>query len=153
MSIMSRRTVMFRRTLLPAAIAAAIAYSASITGAAAHPTLYQRLGGYDSIQAVVDEAIKNIAADRRINRFFKGANIQRLRRQLADQICAASGGPCVYRGRDMKSAHAGMGIESRHFDALVQDLGKALNKFRVPAREQRELVALLAPTKKDIVTR
>jgi hemoglobin len=153
MSIMSRRTVMSRRTLLPAAIAAAIAYSASITGAAAHPTLYQRLGGYDSIQAVVDEAIKNIAADRRINRFFKGANIQRLRRQLADQICAASGGPCVYRGRDMKSAHAGMGIESRHFDALVQDLGKALNKFRVPAREQRELVAILGPMKKDIVTR
>ena len=146
-------SVMSRRALLPAVIAAAIAYSASITGAAAHPTLYQRLGGYDSIQAVVDEAIKNIAADRRINRFFKGANIQRLRRQLADQICAASGGPCVYRGRDMKSAHAGMGIESRHFDALVQDLGKALNKFRVPGREQRELVALLAPTKKDIVTR
>jgi hemoglobin len=147
------RSVMSRRTLLPAAIAAAIAYSASITGAAAHSTLYQRLGGYNAIQAVVDEAIKNIAADRRINRFFKGANIPRLRRQLADQICAASGGPCVYRGRDMKSAHAGMGIESRHFDALVQDLGKALNKFRVPAREQRELVALLAPTKKDIVMR
>jgi hemoglobin len=144
-------SVTSRRTLLPAAIAAAIAYSASITGAAAHPKLYQRLGGYDAIQAVVDEAIKNIAADRRINRFFNGANIQRLRRQLADQICAASGGPCVYRGRDMKSAHAGMGIQSNHFDALVQ--GKALNKFRVPAREQRELVALLAPTRKDIVTR
>jgi len=141
------------RTLLSAAIAATIAYSASITGAAAQPTLYQRLGGYDSILAVVDEAIKNIAADRRINRFFAGANIQRLRRQLADQICAGSGGPCLYTGRDMKTAHAGMGIKSSHFDALVQDLGKALNKYRVPAREQRELVALLAPTKKDIVTR
>jgi hemoglobin len=144
---------MSRRALLPAVVAATIAYSTSITGAAAQPTLYQRLGGYNAIQAVVDEAIKNIAADRRINRFFKGANIQRLRRQLADQICAASGGPCVYTGRDMKSAHAGMGIKSSHFDALVQDLGKALNKFRVPAREQRELVALLAPTKKDIVMR
>jgi hemoglobin len=145
---------MSRRAFLSAAIVAAITYSASITGAAAHTTtLYKRLGGYNAIQAVVDQAIKNIAADRRINRFFKGANIPRLRRQLADQICAASGGPCVYSGRDMKSAHAGMGIESRHFDALVQDLGKALNKFRVPAREQRELVALLAPTKKDIVTR
>ncbi len=141
------------RTLLSAAIAATIAYSASITGAAAQPTLYQRLGGYDSILAVVDEAIKNIAADRRINRFFAGANIQRLRRQLADQICAGSGGPCLYTGRDMKTAHAGMGIKSSHFDALVQDLGKALNKYRVPAREQRELVALLAPTKKEIVTR
>jgi len=149
---MSRRTLS-RRTLFSAAIAATIAYSASITGAAAQPTLYQRLGGYNAIQAVVDDAIKNIAADRRINRFFKGANIARLRRQLADQICAAAGGPCVYTGRDMKSAHAGMGIQSSHFNALVQDLGKALNKYRVPGREQRELVALLAPTKKDIVTR
>jgi hemoglobin len=144
---------MSRRALLPAVIVAAIAYSASITGAAAHPTLYQRLGGYNAIQAVVDEAIKNIAADRRINRFFAKANIPRLRRQLADQICQAAGGPCIYTGRDMKSAHRGMGIRSSHFDALVQDLGKALKKFKVPAREQRELVALLAPTKRDIVER
>ena len=142
------------RTVLSAAVVAVVTYSASATGAAAQTTpLYYRLGGYDSIQAVVDEAIKNIAADRRINRFFKGANIARLRRQLADQICAAAGGPCVYTGRDMKSAHAGMGIQSSQFNALVQDLGKALNKYRVPGREQRELVALLAPTKKDIVTR
>lgn len=143
------------RTLLSAAVAAVIAFSASATGAAAHTMqpLYQRLGGYDSILAVVDEAIKNIAADRRINKFFAGANIKRLRVQLATQICMASGGPCIYAGRDMKSAHAGMNITSDHFDALVQDLGKALNKYRVPGREQRELVALLAPTKKDIVTR
>jgi hemoglobin len=53
----------------------------------------------------------------------------------------------------MKSAHAGMGIRSKDFDALVQDLGKSLNKFKVPAREQKELVAVLGPMKKDIVTR
>ena len=143
------------RSLLFAAVAAVIACSASATSAAAHTMrpLYQRLGGYDSILAVVDEAIKNIAADKRINKFFAGANIKRLRVQLANQICMASGGPCIYTGRDMKSAHAGMGITSDHFNALVQDLGKALNKYRVPGREQRELVALLAPTKKDIVTR
>ena len=59
-----------RRIFLSAAIAAAIAYSASTTGAAAHTTLYQRLGGYNAIQAVVDEAIKNIAADRRMLNFL-----------------------------------------------------------------------------------
>ena len=145
---------MFGRTLLSAAAAAVIAYSASISAAAAQsPTLYQRLGGYESIQAVVDQAIKHIAADKRINKFFAGANIERLRRQLADQIRVGAGGPCIYTGKDMKSAHAGMGIKSSHFNALVEDLGKALKKFKVPAREQRELVALLAPTKKDIVTR
>lgn len=142
------------RFLLTAALTAVLAHSAIPTNANAQSrTLFERLGGYEPIQAVVDESIKNIAADRRINRFFAKADIPNLRHQLADQICAASGGPCTYTGRNMKSAHAGMGIKSSHFNALVQDIGKALNKFKVPAREQRELVALLAPTKRDIVTR
>jgi hemoglobin len=142
------------RFLLTAALAAVLAHSAIPTSAMAQTrTLYERLGGYEPIQAVVDQSIKNIAADKRINRFFAKADIANLRRQLADQICVASGGPCIYTGRDMKSVHAGMGVKNSHFNALVQDIGKALNKFKVPAREQRELVAALAPTRRDIVTR
>jgi len=142
------------RILLTAALAAVLAHSAIPTSAMAQPrTLYERLGGYEPIQAVVDQSIKYIAADRRINQFFAKADIANLRRQLADQICVASGGPCIYTGRDMKSAHAGMGVKNSHFNALVQDIGKALNKFKVPAREQRELVAALAPTRRDNVTR
>jgi hemoglobin len=53
----------------------------------------------------------------------------------------------------MKGVHRGMGVSGRHFNALVQDLGRTLNKFKVPAREQRELVAALAPLRKDIVER
>jgi hemoglobin len=138
------------RFLLSAVGAAVLACAVSNTPAAAD-TLYERLGGYDAIQAVVDQMIANVAADRRINKFFAHADIPHLRRMLADQICVASGGWCVYWGKDMKSAHAGMHIRSRHFNALVQDLGMALNKFKVPAKEQHELVALLAPLKSDIV--
>ena len=72
-------------------------------------------------------------------------------RSLTDQICAATGGWCIYAGPDMKTVHAGMHIHSRHFNALVQDLGMALSKFKVPAKEQHELVAILAPLKGDIV--
>jgi hemoglobin len=115
--------------------------------------LYWRLGGQPAITAVVDDFVGNVAADRRINRFFAHADIGRLKFYLVQQICAGTGGPCIYTGRDMRSVHAGMGIRSRHFNALVQDLGKTLNKFKVPAREQAELVAILAPMKKDIVTR
>jgi hemoglobin len=97
--------------------------------------------------------VKNVAADRRINGFFAKANIGRLKARLVEQICQGTGGPCVYSGGDMKSVHAGMGIQSKHFNALVEDLGKSLNKFKVPAREQKQLVAILAPMKKDIVTR
>ena len=141
---------MHARSTLSAAAAAVFACALSNTGAAAS-TLYGRLGGYDAIQAVVDQTITNVAVDRRINKFFAHADIPRLRRNLADQICVATGGWCIYGGQDMKTAHAGMHIHSRHFNALVQDLGMALSKFKVPAQEQHELVAILAPLKGDIV--
>ena len=135
---------------LLSAAAVAVFACASNTGAAAS-TLYERLGGYGAISAVVDQTIANVAADHRINRFFAHADIPYLKRSLTDQICAATGGWCIYSGRDMKTVHAGMHIHSRHFNALVQDLGMALNKFKVPAQEQHELVAILAPLKGDIV--
>jgi hemoglobin len=121
--------------------------------ASAQGSLYQRLGGYPAIVAVVDDFVGNVAADRRINRFFAKADIPRLKQNLVNQICAGTGGMCIYTGRDMKSAHAGMGVKSSHFDALVQDLQKTLRKFKVPSKEQGELLAVLGPMKKDIVTR
>jgi hemoglobin len=137
-----------------AAIAAAVfACSVASTSASAQTALYYRLGGYDAILAVTDDFIKNVAADRRINGFFAHTDIPSFRRKLADFICVGTGGPCIYFGRDMVSAHAGMGVRSRHFAALVQDLGKTLKKFKVPPREQTELAAILAPMKRDIVTR
>ena len=116
-------------------------------------SLYDRLGGKDAIVAVVDDFVGNVAADNRINRYFAKTDIPRLKRNLVDQICAATGGPCTYTGRDMKSAHAGMGVTSGHFNALVQDLQKTLRKFKVPKKEQGELLAVLGPMKADIVTR
>src|SRR5262245_42056909 len=121
--------------------------------AAPKKTLYERLGGQAAITAVVDDFVGNVARDRRINRFFAKTNIPRLKALLVQQICQATGGPCIYLGRDMKTAHRGMGVSGANFNALVQDLGKTLKKFKVPAREQKELVAILAPLKKDIVER
>jgi hemoglobin len=146
------------RLLSAALMAAALATTPAAAQMMSAPapmkkTLYERLGGVDAIKAVVDDFVGNVAADKRINRYFAKADIIRLKRNLVDQICQGTGGPCVYRGRSMKEAHAGMGVRGRDFNALVGDLGKSLNKFKVPAREQKELVAILAPMKKDIVTR
>jgi hemoglobin len=148
-------------TIRTGAIAVTVALLAGIAGilttttgsAMQNRTLYERLGGRPAITAVVDDFVKNVAADRRINGFFANANIPRLKARLVEQICQGTGGPCTYTGGDMRSVHAGMGIQSKHFNALVEDLGKTLNKFKVPAREQKELVAILAPMKRDIVTR
>ena len=74
-----------------------------------------------------------------------------MKAKLVEQICAGTGGPCTYTGRDMKSVHKGMGIGEKDWNAMVQDLGKTLTKFKVPAKERKELIAVLAPTKPDIV--
>jgi hemoglobin len=116
-------------------------------------SLYARLGQKPAITAVVDDFVANVAADKRINHYFAHADIPGLKAKLVDQICQASGGPCVYTGRSMKDAHLGMGIRTRDFNALVADLKKSLNKFNVPAKEQGELLGALGPMKKDIVER
>ncbi len=137
-----------------AMLAAACTHMESQIGAApSGPSLYDRLGGKPAIVAVVDDFVGRVAADARINGKFANANIPRLKMMLVDQICQASGGPCTYGGRDMKSAHAGMGIASGEFDALVGDLVATLNKFKVGQREQKELLGVLGPMKSDIVER
>jgi hemoglobin len=73
------------------------------------------------------------------------------KRKLVDQICEAAGGPCKYTGKDMKSAHKGMGITGDAFNYLVEDLATTLGKLKVGPNEQNELIGLLAPMKADIV--
>jgi hemoglobin len=114
-------------------------------------SLYDRLGGKPAITAVVDDFIGNVAADTRINKRFGGADIPRLKTMLVDQICEATGGPCKYRGANMVDAHKGMKITDGEFTALVEDLVKSLDKFKVPAKEKNELLSALGGMKPQIV--
>jgi len=124
------------------------------SAAPASGKLYDRLGGKDAITAVVKEFVENqVAKDARINAFFANADIPGLEVKLVDQICAATGGPCEYKGKDMKTAHAGMGVKEADFNALVDDLTKALDKYKVPDKEKGELLGALAGMKGDIVTK
>lgn len=119
--------------------------------APAAKSLYDRLGGKDAITAVVKEFLANVVADKRINSFFKNADAAKLQGLLVDQVCEATGGPCKYKGKDMKTAHTGMKIKEADFTALVEDLVKALDKFKVPKKEKDELLGALGGMKGDIV--
>ena len=114
-------------------------------------TLYERLGGLDAITAVVEKFRDTVAADDRINLKFARTDLGRLRKMLIDQVCEATGGPCHYGGRGMREAHAGMKVTRGEFDALVDDLVRTLKEFKVPDREQSELLAILGPLKGEIV--
>jgi len=125
-------------------------------GMAKEKSLYDRLGGKKAITAVVDEFVGRVAADTRINAFFAATagdkpRLAKFKGNLVDQICQASGGPGKYMGKDMKSAHMGMGVSSADFDALVEDLVGALDKFKVGAHEKEQLLGALSPMKAAIV--
>jgi hemoglobin len=114
-------------------------------------TLYQRLGGKEAISAVVDGLVVRVATDTRVNSFFATTNVPNFKRLLVEQICEATGGPCMYTGRDMVTVHQGMGITDADFNAVVEDLVATLDTLKIPAKEKHELLALLAPMRKDIV--
>ena len=134
------------------AIAVAATWTlSSATSFAAERSLYERLGGVGAIQAVVTKFVNNVGADKRINARFAKTDLKQLNKHLVDQVCQASGGPCTYTGRDMKTTHKGMKITTADFNALVEDLVSALDTFNVGKQEKDELLGILGPMKKDIV--
>lgn len=138
--------------ILRATMIAMIASLLMAAGCATEPpSLYQRLGGRAAIEAMVNDAIGNISADTRINRRFHDLDSAQLSKNLVDLVCERTGGPCVYTGKDMATAHEGMHISDDEFDALVEDMVKSMDKFKMPAREKSEVLAMLGKTKNAIV--
>src|SRR6266545_7829374 len=142
-----------RRSIVIAAAVSAFLISAcqSMQPMTPQESLYDRLGGQPAVTAVVDDFVGNAATDNRINGFFARTDGPRLKKNLVDQICQGTGGPCAYTGRDMKTAHKGMNITDAQFNALVEDLVKSLDKFKVPEKEKGELLGALGGLKPQIV--
>ena len=119
---------------------------------AKNDALYQALGGKPGLQALMDVFVAGLKADKRIGEQFKDTKSSFLASQLVDQVCMATGGPCKYDGADMKTAHADMGITRANFHALVEVLQVSMDARNIPFSTQNQLLALLAPMHRDIVT-
>jgi hemoglobin len=120
-------------------------------GAAPEATLYARLGGQAGIEAITEAMLVRSADDPRIRDDFAEADIVHLHARLSEHLCALTGGPCTYGGRDMKAAHAGLGLTEADFNALVENLVDAMTGRGVPITAQNELLAILAPMRGDII--
>lgn len=149
-------------TLVVLALAAGLPLAASSIAGALEPgapaqsteTLYRRLGGYDSLAVLTDDFIGRLVRDRSLSRFFAastGESRGRIRQHLLDQLCAASGGPCLYVGRDMKTAHRGLGIREADWAATIGHLIASLDRLKVAQKEKDEVLSIVSGLKRDIV--
>ena len=144
------------RNLMTTAVIAGLLALSAVPSAFADDSLYNSLGKKKAITAVVDEFVGRVAGDSRINGFFKATasdpkRLNKFKVNLVDQICQAAGGPCKYKGKSMKEAHKGMGISSADFNALVEDLVGALDKYKVKEADKQALLGALGGMKGDIV--
>jgi hemoglobin len=146
-----------RRVWAVAALVAIVAFGSANSELAAQAganTLYKRLGGFDAIAAVVDDFVPRLVSDPQLGRFFVGHGNEtkgRIRQLALELVCQATGGPCVYIGRPMKAAHAGLGITEADWQSTVKHFVATLDKFKVPQKEKDELLGIVSGLKADIV--
>ena len=121
--------------------------------------LYERLGGLKGVTVVVDDFINRLVANKTLNKNpaidagRKSAPAPYLKFQVSQLICELAGGPCKYTGKAMKESHAHLNISEKEWDVMAKEFQKSLDKFKVPAAEQKELFDIVGTTKADIVVR
>lgn len=147
---------------LPSALrvlVAALALSTLLSGvalSAANKSLYERLGGYEAISAVVNDFAPKLFADPQVGPFFKGMGTDTRKSFIQKNInlvCNVTGGPCKIISRPARTIHAGLGITESDFNVVVNHLVDTLNKFKVPAKEKQELLKIIGSLKPKIVER
>ena len=145
----------FQRTMLfGVVLSLLLTVAGSMPSRAQEKSLYERIGGYNALAAVVDDFVGRLVMDKQFDKFFTGHSTdskKRIRQHILDQFCAATGGPCIYTGRDMKMSHAGLGITENDWNAAAKHLVASLDKFKVPEKEKGEILTFVTSLKKDIV--
>jgi hemoglobin len=112
----------------------------------------EQFGGEAGLTKLMDTFMAGLLADEKMGPFFANSDQARVKRQLVEQFCVILGGDCTYTGRDMKSSHAGLGIDRADFNRLVEVLQVAMDQHDVPFSAQNKLLAKLAPMHREVVT-
>jgi len=136
--------------------AALLAASLAVSGHLAladGASLYDRLGGAMKVAAISNDLIDETAAHPALKRSFDGVSVPRVKEMLIEQVCALTGGPCTYSGDTMVDVHAGLDITEAEMNGMVELLRTVMIRHDIRLRERNELLALLAPMKREVVTR
>ena len=118
------------------------------------PSLYERLGGYDGVAAIVDDLLPRLHGDPQLGVYWKGKckdSLNKDRQLIVDFMASAFGGPAFYLGRDMKTSHDGLGITESEWNRFMEHVVSTLNNVAIPDREAVEFLAAASSLKGDIV--
>lgn len=115
-------------------------------------TIYDKIGGHEALEVVVEDFYARVLADDQLSSFFAGTNVNRLKGKQAEFLAAALGGPERYSGPSMKQAHQGRGITMYHFNLVAGHLSDSLSAAGVPAETVTEILGVVAPLASDIAS-
>ena len=115
-------------------------------------SLYQRIGGLPMLTRISNQTLDIVSKDPKTSRSFEGVKMKTLKESLTNFLCVKTGGDCVYEGETMKNSHADLHITTAEFELMVDVLRERLDMNGVGTREKNELLKILAPMKRDIVT-
>jgi hemoglobin len=127
--------------------------NACATQTNANQSLYERIGGKDMLSKISSDTIDIVASDPRTKRSFKDVKLKTLKESITNFLCVKTGGNCEYEGETMKNSHAEAGITTAEFELMVQVMRDVMDKNHVGIREKNELLKILAPMKRDVVTK
>jgi len=151
----------FRMALLSVVLTLGTSFApvASAQQPGAQKSLYERLGGLKGITVVVDDFINRLVANKELNKNpaidagRKRSPAPYLKFQVSQMVCGVTGGPCKYTGKAMAESHVHLNISEKEWGVMAGEFKKSLDKFKVPAAEQKELFDIVGTTKADIVVR
>lgn len=115
-------------------------------------SIYDRVGGQEAIEVVVEDFYVRVLADAQLSGFFTGTNMSRLKGRQAEFFAAALGGPQPYTGAPMKQVHQGRGITMHHFGLVAGHLADALTAAGVPSATVTEILGAIAPLAPEIAS-
>ena len=140
--------------LMGVIVATAACMFNTAANAQAQKSLYERLGGYTAVSAVIDDLMNRLIADPQLGRFWahRGDDgIAREKQLVKTFIAAKAGGPIYYAGRENKQSHRGMRISQQDWDIFIKHLNATLDKFALAPTERNDVLAFIDSTRKDIV--
>jgi hemoglobin len=127
--------------------------NACATQPKANQSLYERIGGQAMLSEISSDTIDIVSTDPRTMRSFKDVKLKVLKESITNFLCIKTGGSCEYEGETMKNSHAEAEITTAEFELMVQVMRDVMDKHHVGTKEKNELLKILAPMKRDVVTK